>query len=143
MIIGLVAVVLAFFLVRSVQSRMSAFNPDSRLDGGQVALESAAQFHDAVSSGKSNAVCKSADSNAFQSITGFPCAQFVTYLHGKLGKAIRRKTAQPPAVVATRVILEQVTEYERGDAAEHFEYTINGSDAILTNYRIQSEALQH
>lgn len=143
MAVGLVVVVLAFLLFTNVRSRMNALSSDPRDGAAKIALDGADQFHDAVSSGKSNRVCKSIDSSAFQSITGFPCAQFVAYLHGKLGKAVRPKSAQPPLVLTTRVILDQVTQYQRGDAQEHFEYSINGSQAILTNYRIQSEALEH
>jgi hypothetical protein len=143
-VVSVAVAVLALLLYRSVRGRMDTLGADPPHNAtAQLALDSAAQFHDAVSRGKSDEVCKSADSAAFQTVTGFPCAKFIDYLHEKLGKAIGPKSAEPPVVRATLVTLDVVTEYERGVAQEHFEYFLNGSQATLTNYRIQSDALNH
>lgn len=140
---AIVVVALAFLLYQSVHSRMQFTGIDSGSGAGQVALDGASRFHQAVSSGKSEKFCRSVDPSAFESITGFPCPQFIAYLHGKLGKAGRVRSAEPPLVRPTRVILDEITGYERGDASEHFEYSLGGSDPMLMEYRIQAEALNH
>ncbi len=140
---GVAVLVLVFLMFRDVRRGITALGMDPRDGAAQTALEGAGHFHDAVSSGNAKDVCKSTDPAAFQSITGFPCAQFIVYLHGKLGKTSGPKSASPPLVQTTRVILDMVTQYERGEAQEHFEYTLNGSQATLTNYRIQADALNH
>lgn len=140
---GLAVLVLLFLMFRDVRSRITALGMDPRDGAARSAMNGASHFHDAVSSGKANTVCKSTDPSAFQSMTGFPCAQFIVYLHGKLGKASGEKSASPPLVQTTRVILDMVTQYERGEAQEHFEYALNGSQATLMNYRIQADALNH
>lgn len=143
-LVSVAVAVLALLLFRSVRGRMNALGGDTPRNGGaQIALDSVAGFHDAVSRGKPDEVCKSADNSAFQSMTGFPCAKFIDYLHEKLGKAIGPKGPEASIVRTTLVILDVVTQYERGDAQEHFEYFLNGSQVTLTNYRIQSDALNH
>jgi hypothetical protein len=101
------------------------------------------QFHGGLSANQPSEICANADPHALDAVTQLPCPEFVPFLNRKLGPVLESKRIQTPLASAQppHVALVYQTHFQRGEAREHFEYRVEGTRAILTTYRIKSDAL--
>jgi hypothetical protein len=117
----------------------------------QPAARSAAdavnRFHTGLSGGQYADLCKASEANAFLSVSSLPCPLFLAYVHDHLGNVVEAKRTQlpvedgRPAGEPVRVGLDYETRYEHGEAREHFEWRVEGAQATLIAYRVESGAL--
>jgi hypothetical protein len=109
----------------------------------QMAVRAVDNFHSAVSKNDPSAVCANAEPHAFDAVTKLACPQFVALLNNKLGAFSDSKRTQTPLASAKPALVGLVyqSHYQRGDGRERFTYRFEGGRAILTVYRITSDAL--
>src|SRR4051794_641742 len=77
-----------------VGCRSSKGEPEPEQIAIKQSMDAVDQFHSALSSGNAPQICGAVDANAFKSVTQLPCAEFVGWLHGKLGSFTEGKRDQ-------------------------------------------------
>jgi hypothetical protein len=107
-----------------------------------VAVE---HFHAHLAKAQYADICRIINSPGYLP-TDLPCAEFLAYVHDKLGSVIHAELRGhsyagigPDALLHIRV--NYTTRFERDTAHEIFEWRIDGSDKVLTNYHIEADAL--
>jgi len=109
------------------------------------AMDEVASFHKLVDEKRYNEVCQASEPNAYRS-TQLPCAEFLAYVHDKLGDALEwRRTRQHvpvrPEGEAVPIELHCATRYASALALEAFTWKVGGPKAILVSYTIDADAL--
>ena len=118
-------------------------NPDEL---ARRAMDAVASFHAQLTQSRYDDLCKLSDQRAYP--TSVPCAEYLTYVHGKLGNVLEAMRTDGPHVVdrpageTVRVELKYATRYEHGLALEHFGWRIGGAQPFLYSYGIESNALR-
>ena len=113
----------------------------------RIADSAVARFHDGLNQQRYEGTCEVADPNAFRGVSGLGCPEFLDYVRTRLGKALHRRRSQLPLIEnapagrPVRVGLSYTTRFERGTAAEHFEWRIADGKAMLTSYSVSADAL--
>jgi hypothetical protein len=111
------------------------------------AVEAVDRFHSEVKQQRYQDVCQAAESSAFLGVTSLPCAEYLVYVHQKLGDPVNARRTQLPTIGdhrsdgTVRVGLDYETDYEHGTAQEHFEWRIMGRTILLTSYSVKANAL--
>jgi hypothetical protein len=129
----------------SVQPSLRPIGPDEPIS--KIAAAAVDRFHAEFDAGRYADLCGKAEPNAIggPGETGaryLPCPEFLSYVHGKLGAVTDPKRTRIPIIDGrAHLDLEYTTRYERGTGREYFEWRIGGASAVLTSYRILSDAI--
>lgn len=144
-ILGLhiVALVLLLAPLTSRRSAVGDRGPDEQMvEAGGAGVVA---FHARISKRQYDDVCRTAEPEAFRSITRVPCSEFLAYVHQQLGSVMdtRRTEAFTLGDRLGYVVglgLNYSTRYERGEARERFQWRIEGSQVTLSSYSIDWDA---
>lgn len=132
-------------LMLVVSCRKSGPSRTADPETGAVMTAAAAvdRFHAELGAGKTDDICKFTAPGAFAPASQLGCAEFLRDVHSKLGAFVSAKRPQLPIAAAgpLRVGMEYIATYQNGQAREHFEYAIQGSQAMLMRFRIAADAL--
>jgi hypothetical protein len=109
---------------------------------GKPAAEKAiAHFHESYNQGQFDDIWNEADSKFRTASTKQKYDDFMGRVHGKLGKVtstINTGWKEASLNFKTKVVMTQKTAFENGEGIETFTFGIDGTNAVLVGYNIQS-----
>ena len=112
--------------------------------GKPAAEQAIAHFHDLYNEGKLNDIWEKADSQFRNASTKQKYDDFMGAVHRKLGKVTSTSNTGWKVQsfnLKTTVLMSQNTTFENGQGTESFTFMVNGTNAILVGYNIQSTDL--
>lgn len=114
-----------------------------------VAAEAVDRFHTGLNEERYQEACQNTEIGAFPGVTDLRCAEFLAYLHKKLGEAMSTKRVQLPTIevlphgAAVRMEIKYETHYDRAVAQERFNWRVDGPKVTLISYTVKADALSH
>lgn len=109
---------------------------------GKAAGERAvAQFHALYNQGKIGDIWQSADGQFRAATTRPKFEELMAALQRKLGKVVSTSNVNwrvQSFNMKSSVLLSQTTTFEHGNGTESFSFALNGTNALLLGYNIQS-----
>ena len=144
---AMLCIVFAFGVIFIAGRRPTDYGIASRYVGDpsevavQAAVSATERFHSALSERRYDDVCAVAERDAFSTLTELNCAEFLDYLHEKLGRFVQG--SENPWYVKndeaeSQVAGETTSRYERAEAHESFDWRVGGvgSQAKLVQYHV-------
>ena len=131
----------AFKITFVIFSAMALVGCGGFTNGKPAAEKAIAQFHDSYNQGKLDDIWKSADSAFRTALTEQKYGEFMGAVQGKLGKVTTTSNIGwnvRSFNFKTTVLMTQTTVFENGQGTESFTFAINGTNAVLVGYNIQS-----
>ena len=149
-ILSLVLVTIVLGLIRHLDTGPLGPKPDETTL--RTAMDAVTGFHDELSNGQYRDLCRAPGPGVFSGIpygtSARSCAAILSDLHGRLGRVVESKYMRSigievrPAGEPVHIGLQYETIYEHGAAHEDFVWRIAGTQATLTSYAINSDALR-
>ena len=109
--------------------------------GKAVAEKAIAQFHQSYNQGKLDEIWKEADSKFRAASSKQKYDEFMGAVQRKLGKVASTSNTGWKVKsfnLKTTVFMNQKTVFEKGQGTESFTFAIDGTNAVLVGYSIQS-----
>lgn len=133
---------ISLFLVLSVA--LLASGCGGMFKGKKAAEQSVANFHALYDDGKFAEIYSAADAKFKGTTTEKEFREFLTAVHRKLGKVTQTSEAGfniRTFNLTTTVVLTQTTTFEQGTGSEIFTFKMDGDEAVLVGYNINSKDL--
>lgn len=150
-IFGLILLSLIVILAAIIGIRYAQDNPDFKKAIAEKAIaektiadaeKAIAQFHESYSQGKLDDIWKEADAKFRSVSTKQKYDQFMGAVQRKLGKVTSTSNAGWKVKWSinskTTVFMTQETIFEHGQGTESFTFEIDGTNAVLVDYNMQS-----
>ena len=131
----------AFKITLVILSAMALIGCGGFTKGKPAAEKAITQFHDSYNQGKLDDIWKSADSTFRTASTKPKYDDFIGAVQRKLGKVTTTSNIGwnvSSFNLKTTVLMAQKTVFENGQGTESFTFAINGTNAVLVGYNIQS-----
>jgi len=106
-----------------------------------AAEKAVARFHESYNQGKLDDIWNGSDAKFRTAVTRQKYDEFLGAVHRKLGKVTSTSSVGwnvKSFNLRTTVFMTQKTIFENGQGTESFTFTMNGTNAVLVGYNIQS-----
>ena len=127
--------------------RTKAVVGDPDAPAARMADSAVTIFHDTFNRRQYQTICQAADRDAFRAITALSCADFLAYVHERLGPVQESKRSQLPlledarASTPVRVQIRYTTRFERDTGTETFVWRVAAENATLISYNVAADGL--